>query len=115
MKKSEFDKANIFGQGGPNTAYAAYFVGRSYLKPVTLGASLHASNVTFEPGCRNNGHIHKAGKFCFAWRAKAGIKNGGKDAVSLRSGSVVEIPAGVKHWHGAHKTWRLCAKIRRVE
>lgn len=107
MTKSEFDKANIFGQGEPNTAYAAYFVGQSYLKPVTLGASLLASNVTFEPGCHNNYHIHKAdkggGQILLCVAGEGWYQEWGKDAVSLRSGSVVEIPAGVKHWHGAKK------------
>lgn len=107
MKKSEFNKANIFGLGVPNTAYAAYFVGQSYLKPVTLGASLHASNVTFEPACRNDWHIHKAdkggGQILLCVAGEGWYQEWKKDAVSLTPGSVVEIPAGVKHWHGAKK------------
>src|SRR5699024_6708259 len=59
MDKTAFDAANLFGLGGPNDAYAKYFVGQSYLASLPAGA-LHISNVTFEPGCRNNWHIHTA-------------------------------------------------------
>lgn len=59
--KDEFEKQNVFGTGTPNTAYAKYFIGESYLNPLTKPEDgLHLSNVTFEPGCRNNRHIHHA-------------------------------------------------------
>lgn len=107
IDKSSFDKANIFGQGELNTAYAAYFVGKSYLKSVTLGKGLRASNVTFEPSCRNSWHIHKAtnggGQVLLCVAGEGWYQEWGKDALSLTPGSVVEIPAGVKHWHGAKK------------
>ena len=59
--KDEFEKQNVFGPGTPNTAYAKYFIGESYLNPLTKPEDgLHLLNVTFEPGCRNNWHIHHA-------------------------------------------------------
>ena len=61
--KDEFEKQNAFGTGTPNTAYAKYFIGESYLNPLTKPEDgLHLLNVTFEPGCRNNWHIHHAAK-----------------------------------------------------
>lgn len=59
----EFEKDNVFGLGNENTAFAQYFIGRSYLNPLTpAGVSPFFANVTFEPGCRNNWHIHHATK-----------------------------------------------------
>ena len=93
--KEAFEKANVFGMGEANTAYAAYFIGDSFLNPLTApDAGIHPSNVTFEPGCRNNWHIHHA-------TAGGWYQEEGKPAVSLKEGSVVVIPANVKHWHGA--------------
>ena len=87
--KDEFEKQNAFGTGTPNTAYAKYFIGESYLNPLTKPEDgLHLLNVTFEPGCRNNWRIHHAE---------------GKEPVSLTPGKVIVIPAEVKHWHGAKK------------
>ena len=104
MDKNAFDAANLFGLGGPNDAYANYFVGQSYLASLPAGA-LHISNVTFEPGCRNNWHIHTAaaggGQVLLCIAGEGWYQEEGKPAVSLRPGSVVNIPAGVKHWHGA--------------
>lgn len=93
-----------FGLGEPNTAYAKYFIGNSYLKPM-LNEGLHVANVTFEPGCRNNWHVHKASKgggqvlLCTAGRGW--YQEWGKPARELKAGDVVNIPAGIKHWHGA--------------
>ena len=57
----QFEEVNVFGMGQPNDAYAAYFTGQSFLNPLTgPEAGLHLSNVTFEPGCRNNWHVHHA-------------------------------------------------------
>lgn len=105
-EKKEFDKVNVFGLGFPNEAYAKYFIGNSYLNPLT-GAScpLHLSNVTFEPGCRNNWHIHHAskdgGQLLICTAGSGWYQEEGKEAVSLEPGTVIEIPEGVKHWHGA--------------
>lgn len=109
MNKEEFDKVNVFGQGEPNVSFAKYFIGNSYLNPLTKKeeSSLSLTNVTFEPGCRNNWHIHHATKdggqilICtagFGW-----YQEEGKDAISLEPGTVIVIPANVKHWHGAKK------------
>ena len=104
MDKTAFDAANLFGLGGPNDAYAKYFVGQSYLASLPAGA-LHISNVTFEPGCRNNWHIHTAtqggGQVLLCIAGEGCYQEEGKPAVSLTPGCVVHIPAGVKHWHGA--------------
>lgn len=109
MNKEEFDKVNVFGQGEPNVSFAKYFIGNSYINPLTKKeeSSLSLTNVTFEPGCRNNWHIHHATKdggqilICtagFGW-----YQEEGKDAISLEPGTVIVIPANVKHWHGGKK------------
>ena len=104
--KEAFEKANVFGMGTPNTAYAKYFIGDSFLNPLTgPEAGLHPSNVTFEPGCRNNWHIHHAskggGQLLICTAGEGWYQEEGKPAVSLQEGSVIMIPANVKHWHGA--------------
>lgn len=96
----------FFGLGAPNDAYAQYFTGRSYLKPLTDPAcGIFAANVTFEPGCRNHWHIHKAarggGQLLLCVDGAGWYQEEGKRAQPLAPGSVVTIPAGVKHWHGA--------------
>ena len=109
MDYKEFEEKNIFGKGNENTAYAKFFVGKSYLNPLTQAGDgkLFFANVTFEPRCRNNWHIHHASKgggqilICVA--GEGWYQEWGKEARSLKAGDVVEIPAGVKHWHGAKK------------
>ncbi len=106
--REEFEKNNMFGIGAPNTAYAKYFVGNSYLNPLTdPNGGLFAANVTFEPGCRNNYHIHRAskggGQLLICTAGEGWYVEEGKKAVDLHEGSVVMIPANVKHWHGAKK------------
>ena len=99
----------MFGIGEPNTAFAQYFIGNSYLKPLTKpGASVVSiANVTFEPGCRNNWHIHHAtkggGQILVCVEGKGWYQEEGKPAQSLQPGDVITIPANVKHWHGAKK------------
>ena len=84
--------------GEPNTAYAKYFVGNSYLAPLEGGIA----NVTFEPGCRNNWHIHHgAVQVLVCVSGRGWYQEWGKEAVELKPGVVVAIPEGVKHWHGA--------------
>ena len=105
--KKEFEKANKFGLGAPNEAFAKYFVGNSFLNPLTEAgkAPIFIANVTFEPGCRNNWHIHHADKgggqilICVAGRGY--YQEWGKDAVEMKPGDCINIPVGVKHWHGA--------------
>lgn len=94
----------VFPIGAPNDAFAQYFTGQSYLAPVSV-SQVGIFNVTFEPGCRNNWHIHHADKgggqilVCVAGRGY--YQEEGRDAQELHPGDVVNIPAGVKHWHGA--------------
>ena len=108
QNQDAFEKANMFGTGTPNTAYAQYFIGNSFLNPLTdPKGGLFAANVTFEPGCRNNWHIHHAekggGQLLLCTAGEGWYQEAGKPAVSLTPGSVVMIPAEVKHWHGAKK------------
>ena len=95
-------KSMVFPIGQPNTAFAQYFIGNSYLAPVST-SQVGIFNVTFEPGCRNNIHHAKQGGgqilVCVAGRGY--YQEEGKDAVEMKPGDVVNIPAGVKHWHGA--------------
>ncbi len=105
-KKEAFEEKNMFGIGTANTAYAQYFIGDSFLNPLTDPAcGLFAANVTFEPGCRNNWHIHHAaqggGQLLFCTAGEGWYQEEGKAAVSLKDGSVIVIPPNVKHWHGA--------------
>lgn len=99
---SEFQE--IFPRGGENTAFARYFVGRSYLNMLST-EQVSIGNVTFEPGCRNNWHIHRAarggGQILLVTAGRGWYQEWGKPARALRAGDVVNIPANVKHWHGA--------------
>ena len=90
-----------FPMGDPNDAYAQYFVGQSYLAP--LGdPQLGAANVTFEPGCRNNWHVHhKGGQVLICIAGRGWYQEWGKPAQELHPGDVVSIQPEVKHWHGA--------------
>ncbi len=109
MEKEVFDKENVFGLGKENTAYAQYFVGNSYLNPLTVPGQcpVFLANVTFEPGCRNNWHIHKAksggGQLLICTAGEGWYQEEGKEAIRLIPGTVVTIRANVKHWHGAKK------------
>ena len=106
---TEFEKVNVFGIGSPNDAFAQYFIGKSYLNPLTKPgeSTIFMANVTFEPGCRNNWHIHHAksggGQILICTAGEGWYQEEGKAAVSLTPGTVSTIPAGVKHWHGAKK------------
>ena len=98
----------LFGLGSENSAYAKYFVGKSYLNPLTNPEkTVFAANVTFEPSCRNNWHIHKAskggGQILLCTDGEGWYQEEGSAPRSLKPGDVVQIPAGVKHWHGAKK------------
>lgn len=98
----------IFGLGKPNVEYAKYFVGKLYLNPLTdPKQTVFMANVTFEPKCRNNWHIHKAeqggGQIILCSDGQGWYQEWGQPARKLSAGDVVHIPAGVKHWHGATK------------
>lgn len=96
----------IFERGEPNTAFADFFVGDSYLNMLTM-EPIPIGNVTFEPGCRNNWHIHKAtnggGQILLVTGGEGYYQEEGKEAQKLAPGDVVVIPPNVKHWHGATK------------
>ena len=102
--RAAFQRSMIFPIGEPNTAYAQYFKGRSYLARVSE-EQVPFSNVTFEPGCRNNWHVHRAteggGQMLVCVAGRGWYQEEGKPAVEMRPGDVAHIPANVKHWHGA--------------
>ena len=108
MTKEEFDKQNVFGLGKENIDFAKYFIGKSYLNSLTdPNKTVFLANVTFEPGCRNNWHIHHAtkggGQILICTSGEGWYQESGKEKVSLKPGNVITIPANVKHWHGAKK------------
>ena len=92
--------------GEPNVNYAKYFIGNSYLKMLDKTESgVSFANVTFEPGCRNNWHIHHAtsggGQVLICVEGEGWYQEEGKEARSLKVGDIVVIPSNKKHWHGA--------------
>ena len=99
------ENPSAFPMGEPNDGFAQYFVGQSYLAPVLESPQIAIHNVTFEPGCRNNWHIHHArsggGQILICVDGEGWYQEEGTPARSLKPGDVVTIPAGVKHWHGA--------------
>lgn len=103
-EKERFQQEMIFPIGEPNTAYAKYFIGNSYLARISTG-QIPFSNVTFEPRCRNNWHIHKAtkggGQMLVGVAGRGWYQEEGKPAQEITPGTVIHIPANVKHWHGA--------------
>lgn len=108
MNKQEFEQKNVFGLGQENKAYEKYFIGKSYLNPLTdPKCGVFMANVTFEPGCRNNWHIHRAtaggGQILICTAGEGWYQEEGKKAISLSPGMVITIPSNVKHWHGAKK------------
>ena len=104
MTREAFQQEIMFPIGQPNDAYAKYFTGQSYLAPVST-RQVAMYNVTFEPSCRNNWHIHHAksggGQMLICVGGRGWYQEEGKPAVELLPGTVVNIPANVKHWHGA--------------
>lgn len=103
---AEFQSQMIFPVGQPNTAYEKYFTGKSYLAPIS-SEQVNVSNVTFEPRCRNNWHIHHAtsggGQMLIGVAGRGWYQEEGKEAIEILPGTVIHIPANVKHWHGAAK------------
>ncbi|MCM1041038.1 MAG: carboxymuconolactone decarboxylase family protein [Bacteroides sp.] len=102
--KAAFQRSMIFPIGEPNTAYAKYFIGNSYLARISTEQVAFA-NVTFEPRCRNNWHIHRAtkggGQVLVGVAGRGWYQEEGKPAQEILPGTVIHIPANVKHWHGA--------------
>ncbi len=103
-EKAKYQRSIFFPIGEPNDAFAKYFIGQSYLAPVSR-EQVPIFNVTFEPGCRNNWHIHNAkvggGQLLICVGGRGFYQEWGKEPVEMLPGTVVNIPAGVKHWHGA--------------
>lgn len=103
---AEFQQQMIFPVGSPNDTYAQYFSGKSWLAPIS-GEQVKVANVTFEPSCRNNWHIHKAteggGQMLIGVAGRGWYQEEGKPAQEILPGTVIHIPANVKHWHGAAK------------
>ncbi len=101
--KKEVPKISDFPTGDENTGYAQYFSGKSWLAPLTFNKDLNVpmSNVTFEPGCRNNWHSHTGGQILVAVGGEGYYQERGKAAVKMVPGDVIEIPPHVEHWHGA--------------
>ena len=101
------EHGGVWGMGEPNKAYAQYFKGNSYLKPVAKTDNVFIANVTFEPGCRNNWHIHHStkngGQILICVDGEGWYQEEEKEPRSLKVGDVITIPANVKHWHGAKK------------
>lgn len=101
--KEEFQMSTPYPIGNPNDAYAKYFIGNSYIAPMDseYGGLV---NVTFEPGCRNNWHIHHASTQVLVCVAGRGwYQEFGKEPIEMTPGKVIAIPAEAKHWHGAAK------------
>lgn len=98
------DNISVFPMGEKNETFAQYFVGQSYLNMLSK-EQVVIGNVTFEPGCRNNWHIHHAksggGQILLVTAGRGYYQEWGKPAQELFPGDVVNIPEGVKHWHGA--------------
>ena len=111
LDKEGYTLKSRFAKGNPNVNYAQYFVGNSYLNPMQPKnlqdgekTVLPMSNVTFEPGCRNNWHIHHgAHQILICVSGRGWYQEWGKPAVALNPGDVIDIPEGAKHWHGAQK------------
>ncbi len=104
--KTRHANSMVFPIGETNNAFKKYFIGQSYLAPVSK-EQIGIYNVTFEPRCRNNWHIHKAekggGQILVCVAGKGYYQEWGKEARVLLPGDVVNIAPGVKHWHGAAK------------
>lgn len=98
------EKDSLFKIGTENVAFSKYFIGKSYLNPLAENQGVNVVNVTFEPGCRNNWHIHhKGAQILLVTDGKGYYQEWGKEAIELYPGDVVNIQAEVKHWHGAAK------------
>ena len=96
------ENPSAFPMGDPNDGFAQYFVGQSYLAPVLEAPEISIHNVTFEPGCRNNWHIHHgAAQVLIAVGGRGYYQIEGGEPKELKAGQAVRIPADTKHWHGA--------------
>jgi quercetin dioxygenase-like cupin family protein len=107
MDEKEFEKKNVFGKGQFNENFKEYFIGDSFLNLLIMPGEFNVflANITFEPRCRNNWHIHRAtsggGQLLICTAGSGWYQEEGKEPVSLEPGSFIKIPVDVKHWHGA--------------
>ena len=103
-EKDKYAKTIMFPIGEPNIAYQQYFIGQSYLAPISK-EQVKIFNVTFEPKCRNNWHIHHStkggGQMLIGVGGKGYFQEWRKEPIEINPGDVINIPANVKHWHGA--------------
>ena len=103
-EKDRYAASIIFPIGEPNDTFAEYFIGQSYIAPIST-SQVKIYNVTFEPKCRNNWHIHSAktggGQILIAIGGRGYYQEWGKAPVEMLPGNIINIPANVKHWHGA--------------
>ena len=103
-EKDKYAKTIMFPIGEPNNAYKQYFIGQSYLASIS-NEQVKIYNVTFEPKCRNNWHIHKAksggGQMLIGVGGRGYYQEWGREPVEIKEGTIIHIPANVKHWHGA--------------
>ncbi len=105
--EKEFTAQNIFGKGIFNEMFAQYFTGDTFINPLTKWQEdpIFVANITFEPGSRNNWHIHQAKsggqQLLICVTGSGWYQEEGKEAISLEPGMVITVPSGVKHWHGA--------------
>jgi len=103
-EKDKYAKTIMFPIGEKNDAYKQYFIGQSYIAPIST-TQVKMFNVTFEPKCRNNWHIHKAkeggGQILIATGGRGYYQEWEKDPIEMKPGDVINIKANVKHWHGA--------------
>ncbi|MDX8342606.1 cupin domain-containing protein [Rossellomorea sp. YZS02] len=105
-KHEELKDGGLFPVGDKNEAFAQYFVGQSYLKGLVFDpkVSVVVGNVTFEPGCRNNWHVHRDGyQVLLVTGGEGWYQEEGKEAQFLKAGDVIVTHDGIKHWHGATK------------
>ena len=97
----ELKAATVFPMGEENKMFEKYFIGKSYLNLLSVERTV-IGNVTFEPGCRNNWHMHhKGGQILLCTAGKGYYQEWGKEPQELHPGDVINIPPEVKHWHGA--------------
>ncbi|KSU64566.1 LytTR family transcriptional regulator [[Bacillus] enclensis] len=106
VRHEEVKNGVIFPAGEKNEAFSQFFTGQSYLQSLVFDPNVNVvvGNVTFEPGCRNNWHIHRGGyQILLVTGGEGWYQEEGKPAQLLKAGDVIVTYDGVKHWHGAAK------------